>query len=158
MSAPVIPSSSIPAARAWLLAQLQATLTADPQSPASELLVCDGEPGPWQPDDIVYLGDVHQTYSPHANSGSGGAQWLTEDYTVTVHIDIFRGGDNPVAVFARARALADAVVAVVRADPSLGGAVDRARPASATHATGWEADHKGRTAAIELHIDCLKVL
>jgi hypothetical protein len=160
MTTPIgsIPASSIPAARAWLLAQLQAVLKPDPASPASELLVCDGEPGTYQPDDIVYLGDVHQTYDPQSTVGTGGPQWLREDYEITLHVDVFRGGDDPTTCFARARTLADLAVAVVRSDPSLGGAVDRARPHTATHTTGWDADHKGRTVAVELSVACLKTL
>ncbi|AUG78093.1 hypothetical protein CFP65_3293 [Kitasatospora sp. MMS16-BH015] len=153
-----IPASSITAARAWILARLQAVLTPDPASPSSELLVCDGGPGPYQPDDIVSLGDTHQTYAPESGVGSGGAGWLREDYQLHITVDVYRGGDNPDATFARARTLADLVVAVVRSDPSLGGAVDRARPATAAHSTGWDEAHSGRHVEIDLTVDCLKTI
>lgn len=160
MTTPIgnIPASSIPAARTYLLAQFQANMTADPASPSSQLLVCLDEPGPYEPDDIVTIGEVQQTYSPEANVGSGGSHWLLENYTITITIEVYRGGDNPAGVFARARALADLAVAVVRSDPFLGGAVDRARPGTATHQVVWEAEHKGRICTIELGIDCLKSL
>lgn len=155
MTTPIgdIPASSIPAARAWIFAGLQAQY---PES--SGVLVCLDEPGPFQPDDIIAVGDVHQTYSPEASVGSGGPYWLREDYTITVTVDSYRGGDDAAAVFAAARAMADTVCALVRSDPSLGGAVDRARPATATHTSGWDEEHKGRQTVIEIGIDCLKTL
>jgi hypothetical protein len=155
MSTPIgdIPASSIPAARNWILAGLQAQLAADPA-----VLVCLDEPGTNQPDDIVNVGEVQQTYSPQSTVGSGGPGWLREEYTVTVTVDVFRGGDDAAGTFARARQLADLVVAVVRSDPSLGGAVDRGMPGTAQHTTGWSEDHMGRTAVIEIGIECLKTL
>lgn len=160
MTTPIggIPASSIPAARTWIYDNVQANATPDATSPASELLVCLDEPGPYEPDDIISVGDVHQTYGPANTVGSGGALWLREDYTVTVTVDVFRGGDDPGGVFARAKTLADLVVAVVRSDPSLGGAVDRARPQSATHQVSWDEDHKGRHCLVEIEIACLKTL
>jgi hypothetical protein len=160
MTTPIgsIPASSIPTVRAWLLAQLQATLKPDPTNPASELLICDGEPGTYEPDDVVWLGDVHQDYEPEQTTGSGGPGWLREDYQQHIHVEIYRGGDDPTGCFGRARALADLVVAIVRSDPSLGGAVTRARPASATHSSRWEDDGRGRVVAIEIVIRIFKIL
>jgi hypothetical protein len=155
MTTPIedIPASSIPAARAWILDGIEAQLAG-----ATGMLICLDEPGPNQPDDIICVGEVTQTYGPLDIVGSGGRLWLTEEYSVTVTISVFRGGDDPVTVFNRARQLADLVVAVVRSDPSLGGAVDRARPARASHSSAWTEDHTGRLCEIELSIDCLKSL
>lgn len=155
MSTPLadIPASSIPAARAWLFAQLQVQLPF-----SSGVLVCLDEPGPNQPDDIVSVGDVHQTYSPFAGVGSGGEGWLREDYSVEVTVDCYRGGDDAAGVFAAARTLADLVVNVVRSDPSLGDAVDRARPGTVLHTSAWDEDHKGRQTVITIPIECLKTL
>lgn len=155
MTTPIadIPASSIPAARAWILAGIQTQLAGQPA-----VLVCLDEPGPEQPDDIICVGEVQQAYGPLDIVGTGGRLWLTEEYSVTVVISVFRGGDDPVTVFNRARQLADLVVAVVRSDPSLGGAVDRGRPARATHSSNWTEDHTGRLCEIELSVDCLKAL
>lgn len=155
MTTPIenIPASSIPAARAWILDGLQTQLADQPA-----VLVCLDEPSTDEPDDIISVGDVQQTYSPESVVGSGGPHWLREDYTITVIIDCFRGGDDAAAVFARARELADLVVAVVRSDPSLGGAVDRGKPGSVQHTSAWTEDHMGRQTVIELGIDCLKTL
>ncbi|MER6533015.1 hypothetical protein ABT215_04170 [Streptomyces sp900105755] len=155
MTTPIgnIPASSIPAARTWIYEGLKAQL-----ADQAGTLVCLDEPGPYQPDEIVMVGDVHQQYNPENVVGSGGPYWLREDYTITVIVDVFGGGDNPLAVFARARQLADLVVAIVRSDPSLGGAVDRGKPGLVQHTSGWDEDHKGRQTVIEIGIDCLKTL
>ncbi|MEV5953730.1 hypothetical protein AB0M11_08125 [Streptomyces sp. NPDC051987] len=155
MTTPIgnIPASSIPAARTWIFQGLQTQLAG-----VQNILVCLDEPGPYQPDDIISVGDVHQQYSPESVVGSGGSHWLREDYTITVTVDVYRGGDDAAAVFARARQLADLVVAVVRSDPSLGGAVDRGKPGTVQHTSGWSEDHKGRQAVVEIGIDCLKTL
>jgi hypothetical protein len=158
-----IPTSSIPAARAYLLSQIQSTLTQDSADPTAELLISLDEPGTHEPADIVWIGDVHQTYSPHATVGSGGALWLREDYTVEITISVVRSGDDgtsalALAVFTRARALADQIVNVVRSDPSLGGVVDRARPGSVTHQSSWTADGQGRETEIQIAIECMFVL
>ena len=158
-----IPTSSIPAARAYLLSQIQATLTQDPNDSTAELLVTLDEPGTHEPADIVWIGDVHQTYSPHATVGSGGAEWLREDYSIEVTISVVRSGDDGTTalaqtVFTRARLLADQIVNVVRLDPSLGGAVDRAKPATATHTSSWTENGMGRETEIQLSIECMLVL
>jgi len=164
MTTPInqIPASSIPAARSYLFTQLQALLTADTTDANASLLVCMDGPSTDIPEDVVSVGDVHQTYSPESNVGSGGSHWLREDYTITVEIQVVRGTDDSTVTFARARALADLVIALVRSDPSLGGAVDRARPAAVTHETGWAKDQSGQTigrhTSIDIGIDCLKTL
>lgn len=160
MTTPIenVPASSIPGVRNYLFAQLQALLLPDPDSPDVSLEVCLDGPSTDQPGDVVSVGDVHQNYSPENTVGSGGAYWLREDYTVTVTIDCWRGTDDAAAVFLRARSLADLVVTLVRSDPSLGQLVDRAKPSSATHTSGYADGVQGRQTVIELGIDCLKTL
>lgn len=148
-----IPTSSIPAARLALLAGLQAQLADQP-----DVLVCLDGPGTNLPDEIVSVGDVRQTYSPQSTVGSGGPGWLREDYTITVTVATYRGADDAAAVFDRARQLAGLVAAVVRADPSLGGVVDRARPATADYTAGWSDDHSGRNVLVDIGIDCMNTL
>ncbi|MFC1410508.1 hypothetical protein ACEZCY_14715 [Streptacidiphilus sp. N1-12] len=156
MTTPIadIPASSTPDARTWIFEGIGAQLAG-----AENVLVCLDEAGTYQPDDIVIVGDVHQTYSPEQTVGSGGRFWLREDFTVTVTVSVYRGGDDPAGVFARARQLADMVVAVVRSDPSLGGAVDRAMPTSAVQTGGWaDEDGSGRESTIELEIGCMNTI
>lgn len=158
---PGIPGSSIALAVQWLFNGIRAVVQAAPD--ADGLLVCLGEPGTYQPQDVVYIDDVRQTYQPEMTTGSGGALWLREDYSITVKIDAYRGGDDQIGVLMRARQIADQVVGVVRADPSMGGSVTRARPASAEHVFGWataDGEHagSGRRAEITLVIDVFTVL
>jgi hypothetical protein len=148
-----IPASSIPAARTALLAGLQEQLAGQPA-----VLVCLDGPGTNLPDEIVSVGEVRQTYSPQSTVGSGGPGWLREDYTITVTVAVYRGGDDATAVFLRAQQLTDLVAAVVRADPSLGGIVDRARPATAEYTAGWSDDHSGRNVLVDIGIDCMNTL
>jgi hypothetical protein len=149
-----IPRSTAPAARKWLFDQLTATLTPDPDNPAASLLVCYDDPGPNQPDDIVSVNNVARTFEAGAFVGSGGAGWLKERYTITVSIDVFRGGDDAQATYARAQVLADGVVDVVRSDLSLGGAVLTATPVSDSAEGEWDADHLGRHVTSTIEISC----
>lgn len=160
MTTPIgdIPASSIPAARNYLYNQLQSLLTADPNDSTASLLVCLDGPNTSIPEDVVSVGDVHQNYAPESSVGSGGPHWLREDYTITVEIQVSRGTDDSSVTFARARYLADQVVALVRSDPSLGQVVDRARPAAVSHTTEWQESGHGRQTFIELGIECLKTL
>jgi hypothetical protein len=149
-----IPVSTAPAVRAWLLAQATATLTADPLSAASQLLVCLDDPGTYQPDDIVKIGDVTNAFKVNSLVGSGGDGWLEERYSVDVDVEVFRGNDDPQAVSERAYLLAAGVIACVRADPSLGGNVLVAEPTSADYTGTVSDDHAGRIGSLTLKIEC----
>lgn len=150
-----IPSSTAPASRLWLFNQLTAVLTPDPLSPTSSLLVCYDDPGPNQPDDIVSIGGVTRTFEPGSFVGGGGAGWLKERYTITVAIDVFRGGDDAQSTYARAQVLADGVVAVVRSDLTLGNNVITATPVSDSSEGEWDQDHLGRHVTSTIEISCL---
>lgn len=152
----LIPPSSAPVARTWLYDQLTAQLTPDPLSKSSSLLVCYDQPGTNQPDDIVAIGKVTRNVSVNSFVGGGGAGWLEERYQVAVTVDVYRGGDDSQIAYSRATALVDAVIAVVRADPSLGGAVIQARPLSDITEVEWDEQHLGRHATSVIEIDCLQ--
>ncbi|MEU5424028.1 hypothetical protein AB0H73_00230 [Streptomyces olivoreticuli] len=151
-----IPSSSAPAARRWLYQQLTAQLIPDPVNASSSLLVVYDQPGPGQPDDIVAVGKVARQIDVDSLVGSGGAGWLSERYQVDVTVDVFRGGDDAQAAYERGAALADQVCAVVRADPTMGGAVLVARPVSSTHEVEWDEEHLGRHCVSVIEIDCFQ--
>lgn len=150
----VIPGSSARAARQFLFDQCTASLTPDPLSKTSQLLVCYDEPGTDQPDDIVVIGDVARDINVNSLVGSAGKGFLDEVYTITVEIEIYRGGDDADAVFARSALLVDAVISVVRSDPSLGGAVLWAIPTNSTYSGTWTDDHTGRVGSGTVTIQC----
>lgn len=149
-----IPISSAPAARSWLFDQLTASLVPDPVSPSSMLLVCYGEPGPNEPDDIVSVGAVARDISVSALVGGGGAGWLDESYTITVDVEVYRGGDSHQTAFDRASYLIDGIVNTVRADLSMGGAVLIAKPVASACDTTWAENGEGALATGSVTIAC----
>lgn len=151
-----IPSSSAPAVRAYLFAQLTAQLQPDPNVTTARLLVCYDEPGPDQPDDIVSVGKVHRNIGVNSMVGGGGGGWLDERFTVEIEIDVYRGNDDPQYVYQRSSDLADAVIAVIRTDPSLGGLVLTARPQSSSHEVTWDDQHMGRHATVTIEVECFQ--
>lgn len=151
-----IPSTTSTAVRAYLLNALTAQLTPDPLSKSASLLVCYDEPGPAQPDDIVTVGKVTRHIAVNSMVGGGGAGWLEERYSVELTIDVFRGGDDAQAAYTRSVLLADAAVAIVRADPSLGGLVLVSRPITSTTDVAWDQAHGGRLATTVLEVECFQ--
>lgn len=149
-----IPKSTAPAARRYLFEQFTAQIAPDPDSPRSSLLVCYDVPGPDEPDDIIAVGTVTRQINVNSMVGSGGAGWLDERYTIAVIIDVFRGGDDQAATFDRASTLMDQVCAIVRTDPTLGGAVLTARPVTSQTDGEWDSDNLGRHTVVTLDIDC----
>jgi hypothetical protein len=143
---PVIPPSSVKAVRTALFHQLQANIT------GQNLLVSLGKPGTYDPDDIVWVGNVHRTTNPSHMVGSGGAGWLDESYQIQVTVEVYRGGDVEQTGFDRMCDLVDVVEAAIRTDPSVGGLVLWAYPQQVSYESDFEEDHKGRIAVAELLI------
>jgi hypothetical protein len=133
-----IPVSTVPAVKAYLLDLMQVALA------GPDLQVYYSEPGPGYPDDVVYLGDTEQQQKPTQMVGSGGAGWLFESYHQVVEVDVYRGGDDPQAVFERAAALVAQIESLVRSDPSLGARVITAFPSETHYESGLEESHMGR--------------
>jgi hypothetical protein len=150
-----IPSSTAPAARRWLYEQLLAQIQPDPVDTRASLLVCYDDPGTDEPEDIVSVGGVTRDINVNSMVGSGGAGWLDERYTIALIIDVARGGpDAAGAVFDRSCALLDQVIAIVRADPTLGGAVLVGKPVSSQTEGLVLDDHTGRQSVVNLGIEC----
>lgn len=149
-----IPESSAPAARKWLFDALTLALPLDQLDKSASLLVCYDQPGPNQPNDIVSVGKVHRQIAVSAMVGDGGAGWLEENYTIEVLVEVFRGGDTAPAAYNRTSDLVNAIVAVVRSDLSLGGAVLRAKPVSDSTEVEWDDDHGGQLATSTVEISC----
>jgi hypothetical protein len=134
-----------------VLDYLVATVTT--QIGDASVLICDGPPGPYQPDDIVAIGETIAVVTDvHAFVGSGGQHWLSESYTVSVTISVFRGADSVALTWKRAKALADSVDTAVRTDPTLGGAVQLAWPSKTLFTSGWTENHAGRIVTVEKEI------
>jgi hypothetical protein len=149
----VIPQSTAIAVRAYMYTNLTNVLPADEANGCNLAVVYD-EPGPYEADDIVSVGNVTLDYEPGSLVGSGGAGWLRERYTLTIIADVYRGGDNAQMTFARAQYLSDLICAVVRYDPSLDELVISATPKASIVESEWDEEHKGRhsTATVEISI------
>lgn len=143
-----IPASTVPLATGYLYDQIKVAVN-DPA-----VLVSYGPPGPNQPNDLIVIGNVSREVVPYQMVGSGQAGWLDETYTVDVVASTYRGGDNGRTGFERAAALADIVVSVVRNDPTLGGAVTVANPATVDYEQNWDDTYKGRVVDAIVSIRC----
>lgn len=143
-----IPASTVPAAVSYLHSHITTAVNDD------AVLVSYGPPSPNQPDDMIVVQNIDREVIPYQMVGSGQAGWLDERYSIEVVVSVFRGGDYGQVVLERASALADIVVAVVRTDPSLGGAVVVAHPGTVRYEQSWDQDHKGRVVDAILSIQC----
>lgn len=151
-----IPGSITKAAKAWIYSALVAALT---PVTGESLLVCYDEPGPNQPDDIVSVGAVDRSITRAGMIGSLGAGAFQDTVTVHVTVSVYRGGDEAKTVFERACDLIDAVIDVIRADPTLGGIALRAWPKNfVVGEAAWEEDHKGRVSETDIPIECTALI
>lgn len=139
-----VPSSTGPAVRQWLYDRCIEYLTPDPLNPSADLLVCFDEPGPSQPDDVIAIGEINRSFEPSSFVGGGGAGWLAERYTVTIVVDVFRGGDDSQTAYTRCQLLADTIIAIVRTDLTAGGNVLVSTPHSNSGHGEWDPGHLGR--------------
>lgn len=148
-----IPASTVPAAKAWLFTAITAQIN-DPT-----VQVVYDEPGTYENDDIIMVGDVRRTPSPLSMVGTMGAYALQEDYEIDVVVSVYRGGDNAQTVYERACTLANTVEYVVRNDPTLGGAVPKAIPSVGDMPrTQWTENKNGLIAEFRIPIRCLAVI
>lgn len=150
-----IPSSTAPAVRQWLYDQCAAGLAPDPNNVRASLLVCFDAPGPNEPDDIVAIGQVRRRLKPGAMIGGGGAGFLDETYTVEIVIDVFRAADSGQTAYQRAMDLANAVVAIVRTDLTMGGNVIKSVPTGDSAEVEWDSEHGGKRACVTVEIECV---
>ena len=154
------PTSTAPAAKAWLFGQLQSTLTADPAS-VLEVSYASRVDMDNSPDDQVWMGGiVNRVVSPLALVGNLGQDALQEQYDLEVRISCYRGGDSGDIAEARAWALAGQVETVARTDPTFGGLLYMSRPNMSSSGTDWsdEENANGRIADLTLTIQCFATL
>lgn len=156
-----IPTPSVPAAQAFILAGVQAQVATDPD--ATDVLVCIGDPSTDAPNGIISIAsEVRRTVAPDTFVGGGGPHWLEEKYDISCVVSVAQETINvdtdALAVTARAWQLIGYVETAVRSDPSLGGAVDEAYPSSSTGgAAVWSPNNVGRICEITLLVHCEKL-
>ena len=146
-------TSSVNAAIIALVAAIGTQVTA--LDPSAAISVTEGPPTQNQPDDLVVIGErINQQYEPHALVGSGGSGWLHETFEISVHIDVYRGGDLFSVARLRALAIAKACDDAVRLDPSLAGTVYLAYPSAHSYEQLWEPDNKGVRVVADMFVHC----
>lgn len=125
-------ASTVPAARSWLTSQLLArseVLTAG-------AVVFNGSPTKDNQPNVVVVGKVVRKVNALAFMGNLSTRGtLQEDYMIEVIVSCRDGGDptdntgsSRAAVYATATTLTDAVIDIVRTDPTMGGNVLRSAP------------------------------
>lgn len=138
--------SSVPAAVAYLLSHITTQVN------DSTVRIQQGTPGTDQPPDMILIGDVVNRQLVIDTLGDS----VNEHYEITLEVSSYNGDDVVSTVFSRAYTLADAVVAVLRADPTLGGAVAScaAEPVIADATVDWDDTGKGRLAKVLFQVTC----
>jgi hypothetical protein len=147
------PVSTVKPSVVWLIGQIALALNAQG---ADDLYVGFGEPLGGSPNDQIFLLDVANTPTPFAMVGSMGAGAMQEVFGIHLQINVWRPTDEDGSItFGRCADLIDAILGVVRLDPTLGGNVLSSH-AQQTHypspAAPDEAD--GRICETELTITC----
>lgn len=160
-----IPTSVVDLVRDYLFTQITALsiVTAPPPAGVQPLLVRYGPLGKYVPNDFIEVGTtIDQKAMIHNLVGGGGTGFLIEEFTVSVFIYCYRGGDgsatgttDELVVWRRCKAISDAIDTMVRTDPSLGGNVNIvAWPSMHRFDSGWHEDNKGRVATCEYELTC----
>ena len=151
-----IPASTVPAVKSWLFTQLQTACKPDPLG-GIDLLVRYGDPGPYDPLDVVSIQGASSPVRPAAFTGGETAQYsFKEEYTLTVVVDVQRkggGADNPNLVAdTQAYALVTQIEDVIRTDPTCGGNVLVARPVSRRESSRWDDNHVAYAVTVTVSI------
>jgi hypothetical protein len=151
------PVSTVDAARTAIYTALAAEVALTTSVPPTQVLL--GPPATQNlTDDLVVVGErIQQRSQPHNLVGGGGTYWLLEEYTISVVVDVYRGGDRQSDAWSRCVALVAAVDDSIRADPSLGSTVGRAYPAGHDYTLDYNPDHVGWLArcVIEVMVSAL---
>ena len=152
MTAPA--PSTVKAAVAYLVTQAKATIAKDGQH---TLYVGYGDPmGEGDPDDQVYLADIDADAELLAMRTPTTPNPMGEWFSIPFQISSFRSNDDGKKAFERCVDLVNAVVAIARTDPTLGGAVLNAYPRRVVYPSPEETGNgQGRIAETEITIDVL---
>lgn len=155
MSTLSIPVSTVPAVRQYLYAQISAAVAERAYvAPGVTVELAElSEPEDYS--DILVVGKtITRTPEIAQIVGGGGAHWLRERYTVSIHITCSdQSSPTFAAVDARAYELLAIVEGVVRADPSLNKLVIVAHPGPSHIESDFDHAHGGALALIESSIN-----
>jgi len=160
------PTSTAPAAKAWLYGQMQSTLTAASDATFG-LTYATTVATPNSPDDMVWLEGVqNRVVSNFAMVGNLGQYSLAEEYDLVVQISCFRAGEESDVVATEPGALAEARTFVIagqietiqRTDPTMGGNLITSRPNQSGSDVDWDDSGNGRIATIQLSFHCQAVI
>lgn len=152
------PTTSIPAAKLYVYNTLKTGLVA---ASGYGLVVSYDAPGKYQPADGVWVaGVINRALRPFGMTGAlSHANAMIEEYDLQVYIDCFRDGyDQAQAAYEAAYSQLAQVETLLRADPTLGGAVDMSWPQLADDTSSIDEKRKGRRVRLIEHINCKKAL
>ena len=145
----VAPVSTVPAVRAYLVAQFTAATAYILEPPVEVYQSVEDHLGEA---DLVIVEGAARTLGGFEMVGGGGAGWLMESYTVSVSIECHVHGERPYpGVDDRAYLILGLLEQAVRADPSLGGLVIEGRPAGSTSTHQTDAEGGNCVIAASFH-------
>lgn len=146
-------ASSVKAAVAWLITSITANVSA---ADGHDLYVGYGEPLNTEPDDQVYLVDVRSDAQLIGMRTPTTVGAMSEADTIPLWVSVFRAGDDGQTAFERCCDMVNTIVGLVRADPTLGGAVLDAHPGQVTYPSPAATESgTGRLCETELVFECL---
>jgi hypothetical protein len=152
------PTSTAPAAKAWLFGQLQTTLTAASDATFSCTYATEVDTLAGAGDQVWMGGIVNRNVTVLALLGDMGAGSLKEEYNLEVNVSCYRRSDKGDTAETRAWDLAGQIETVARTDPTLGGNVTISRPAQSNSTVDWDDAGTGRICTLTLNIYCLAQL
>lgn len=150
----VIPISSVPAARQYLINAFTAAVAGT--TPATEIF--DGDPDHEDNLNWVTVGGARRQVEPLALVGNGGQFWRQERYTVEIEINCFVAGRSMQQVQTNAYGVLALLETAVRSDPSLGGLVLEATPKESTSIPQWSEDSMGSICMITTTVEVFNTL
>lgn len=153
-----IPVSTAPAAKAWLVGQLQTAITAA-SGHTLQVLYDHITDAATVPDDAVFVGDItNRLLQPLAFVGGQGASAFTETYRIEVTIAVSRPNITSQGVDERAWALLADVETVTRTDPTFGGLLTTSKPVETGSNITTVSNGTGVKCTLAWAVECLAEL
>ena len=141
------------AAVAWIITAAKTAVTAEANH---DLYIGYGEPLNADPDDQVFLMDVESDATMIGMRTATAAAPMSEALVIPLKVSVFRHDDTGQAAFERCADIVNAIVAAIRTDPTLGGAVLNAQPQRVSYPSPVASENgSGRVCETELIFDAL---